>query len=267
MKNKKTVYYKTESDDFFKTKNKLPVIDENYKYIRRGFFASLTRVLLYRIVALPIAVVYSKLILKDKYIGKEKLRPYKKQGYFIYSNHTQAIGDAFSPNTYLFPKPVYVVVKKDNLALPLIGKKTVHLGALPLPDNIKAAKNFAEAVSTRISEGAAIVIYPEAHVWPYYTKIREFSDTSFEFPIKTGAPVFVATRVYKRKTIGKKPRSEVYIDGPYFPDQNLSKREARKKLRDEAYRAMKERAADSDAEYINYLKLTDGGDDNVRTEK
>ncbi len=250
-------YYKSYSDDFFRAEGDLPAVDENYKYIKRGAGHALLRFLYYRVIATPIALFHSKFILHNKYIGKKKLAAYKKQGFLVYSNHTQAIGDAFTPNALLFPKRVYVIVGKDNLALPVIGKRTAYLGALPLPDNLRAMRNFHSAVKERCREGGAIVIYPEAHVWPYYTGIRPFGDESLEFAFTTGAPVFTATRAYRSRGEGKKPRSEIYIDGPFFPAPELTKREARARLAEELMSTMRERAAISDCEYIKYIKEED----------
>lgn len=246
-------YYESEKDDFFFQSKPLPRIDESYKY-KKGFFGKLYEFFLHRIVAPPIAFPYIKLFLREKYYGKEKLKPYRKHGYFLYLNHTQPVADAVSPNVMIFPKKLYIIVNKENLALPAIGKATRFLGAIPLPDNLKAAKNFSGTISDVISKGAAVALYPEAHVWPYYTGIRDFDATSIEPAVKNNAPVFTVTRVYKSRGKNKKPRHELYIDGPFFPDTELSKREAREKLKTEILTAMKERAALSDTEWVRYIK-------------
>lgn len=252
MKKEKVFYYKAYSDDFFCEDKPLPEIDGSYVYIKRGFFYKMRSFIAYRLIAAPIAFIYSKLVLRDKFVGKEKLRAYKKKPYFLYGNHTQPIGDAFSPNVLVFPKKLYVIVDKANLALPVIKKATGLLGALPLPDGLAAGRNFHSAIKTRLSEGAAIAVYPEAHVWPYYTGIRPFGEETLDFPVRTDTPVFTITRVYKKRKHSQKPRSVIYVDGPFFPDGELPKRERRKKLRDEVYSAMKERAALSDTEYYKY---------------
>ena len=45
-----------------------------------------------------------------------------------------------------------------------------------------------------------------------------------------------------------------YIDGPYYPDMELSLKERRAKLREEVYAKMCERAELSDIEVIKYIK-------------
>lgn len=57
------------------------------------------------------------------------------------------------------------------------------LGAIPVPGNKTAMKRFLEAIQKRIEQKSSITIYPEAHIWPYYTKIRPFKDVSFQYPI------------------------------------------------------------------------------------
>ena len=253
MKKRDVFYYESEKDDFFSQDKPLPKIDESYKY-KKGFFGRLYEFFLHRIVAPPIAFIYIKLFIKEKYHGKKKLKAYRKRGYFLYINHTQPIADAVSPNIMIFPKKLYIIVNKENLALPGIGKATRYLGAIPLPDNIKAAKNFSDAISAALKRGCAVAVYPEAHVWPFYTGIREFGPETIEPAVKNNAPVFTATRVYKSRGENKKPRHEIYIDGPFFPDAELSKKEAREKLRTEILSAMKERAALSDVDWIRYIK-------------
>ena len=253
LKKDSVFYYESEKDDFFSVKKNLPKIDERYKY-KKGLFGRIWEFFLHRIVAPPIAFPYIKLFLREKYFGKEKLRPYKKQGYFIYLNHTQPVADAVSPNVMIFPKKLYIIVNKENLALPGVGKATKYLGAIPLPENLKAAKNFSDAISSALKKGAAIGVYPEAHVWPFYTGIRDFGAETTEPAIKNASPVFTATRVYKQRKPGKKPRQEIYIDGPFFPDTEISKREAREKLKLEIISAMKERASHSDTEWVKYIK-------------
>ncbi len=261
MKKNGVFYYESEKDDFFSQDKPLPKIDENYKY-KKGFWGRLYEFFLHRIVAPPIAFPYIKLFLREKYYGKEKLKAYRKQGYFLYLNHTQPVADAVSPNVMIFPKKLHIIVNKENLALPGIGSATKYLGAIPLPDNLKASKNFSDAIARAISRGSAVALYPEAHVWPYYTGIRDFGAECLEPAIKNNAPVFTATRVYKARKKGKKPKHEIYIDGPFFPDTELSKREAREKLKSEILAAMRERATLSDVEWIKYIKKEDNEKEN-----
>lgn len=243
-------YYTSEDEEFSGTDFNGRKVDGDYVYIRNGVG---TRIL-YSVIARPIAFLYSKLVLRQKTVGRKKLKGFKNTGIYVYGNHTQRTGDPFMPNSFLFPKRVYFVVHPDNISIPVLGKYTPALGALPLPGDMKAYRNFLSALDTRTGEGGAVVIYPEAHIWPYYTKIRDFPDTSFGYPCRGNTPVFCFTNTYKKSRFFGKPRVVTYIDGPFYPDAELPLKKRTKDLRDRVYGAMCARAALSDCEYIKYIK-------------
>ena len=103
-------------------------------------------------------------------------------------------------------------------------------------------------------EKKCVVIYPEAHVWPYYTGIRPFPASSFRFPVECGAPVFVMTTTYQKRKTGRTPKAKIYVDGPFWPDDSLKKKERQQHLRDQVYACMTERSKNSTYDYIRYVK-------------
>lgn len=254
----KTVYYRDElSDEFSEAVITPKKIDGSYRYLRRGFFARLAHIFFYRVIAIPLAFCYLKIKFRHRIIGREKLRPYKKTARFIYGNHTQPTADALIPTFITHPENAYVIVHPANVSMPVLGRVTPYIGALPLPDGLAAVKNFNSALDTLVSSGSPVYIYPEAHIWPYYTGIRPFGDRSFMYPVKYGTPVFCFTNVYKKRKHGKSPTIVTYIDGPFFPDKSLPRDKAREALRCRVLSAMRERAALSDCEYIRYLPVAD----------
>ncbi|MBQ9870447.1 MAG: 1-acyl-sn-glycerol-3-phosphate acyltransferase [Eubacterium sp.] len=260
MDKRKVIYYSDEMNDEFSTAEITPrTIDENYVYIYDSKFKRFTHFFWYRIVATPIAMAYVRLVFGHKIKGRGKFEKHRKDGYFMYGNHTQDIADPFIPNMINLPKTNYVVVHANNVSMPVLGKITPSLGALPIPEGMKGYKNFLEAIDTRISQGHCVVIYPEAHIWPYYTKIRNFPDTSFAYPAKSGTPVYCFTNTYHKRRFFKHPRIITYVDGPFYPDMDQPLKARRKELRDKVYQAMCRRAKNSDHEQIKYIRKTDGG--------
>ncbi|MBQ8399303.1 MAG: hypothetical protein IJX08_04960 [Clostridia bacterium] len=255
MDKRKVIYYSDELNDEFSTAKITPrIIDGNYSYCRDSFLAKISRFFCYRLIAAPLAFLYTKCSFHHKIIGKEKLRAVKKGGYFLYGNHTQDIADALIPSMLTLPKASYVIVHPNNVSMPILGKITPYLGALPLPDDLTAYRNFIKALERRYAEGNAVVIYPEAHIWPYYTDIRPFPDTSFQYPVKQSAPVFCFTNTYQKRRFGSKPKIVTYIDGPFYQDTTLPPRIQKKELRDRVYACMKERAKRSNVVQIQYIK-------------
>jgi len=253
-KSQRVIYYKDElNDEFSKAQIKTKIIDEKYKYVRDNWFLKLDSFFWYRIVATPFAFGYCKGKFKLKIVNKHVLKEVKG-GYFLYGNHTQETADAFIPNVVSFPKKLYMIVHPNNVSIPILGKITPKMGALPLPSNVKATKNFIQAIEQRIKENCAIMIYPEAHIWPYYTKIRPFSSASFRYPIKFNVPSFCITTTYQQKKNSSKPTITVYVDGPFFSDEGLNGKEREENLRNKIFSTMVERSKNSTYEHVKYIK-------------
>ena len=254
MEKRKVIYYKDEQNDEFSTAVITPRhIGDDYVYVHKSFFKKLTHFFWYKIIAVPTAFVYLKIAFAHKIVNKKILKS-AKGGYFLFGNHTQTGADPLIPTMLSLPKDAYVIVHPNNVSIPVIGKIMPSLGALPLPDTKNATRNFLEAIKIRLEQGSPIVIYPEAHIWPYYTKIRHFSDMSFRYPVRSSAPVYCFTNTYQKRKIGKRPKMVTYVDGPFYPDPELSGRERSEKLRDEVYEKMCERAKLSNVEYIKYIR-------------
>ena len=261
MEKRRIIYYTDELNDEFSRAQITPrTIDGSYVYDHTSLWKRFTHFFWYRIVATPIAFLYTKLVFHHRTVNKKLLHEYAHTGYFLYGNHTQDIADAFIPNMLHVAKETYVIVHPNNVSMPILGKITPSLGALPLPDDMAAYRNFLRAVEKRIAQGCKVVIYPEAHIWPFYTGIRPFPDTSFQYPIRCDVPVFCFTNTYQKRKRSKKPRIVTYIDGPFYPNADLPVRERKKELRDRVHACMCERAKASDVTWIHYIKKeqTDG---------
>lgn len=250
MREKKRIYY--DSLDFDPIGDSLtpPRIDDSYAYLEKNSLSAFANALLYRLVATPIAALYSGLILREKYIGKEKL---PRGSYFLFANHTEPIGDAFSPSISQFPRRVYVVISPKNLGIGGISQFLSALGGIPLPDTPRAARAYRDAIAKRLADGGVVTVYPEAHLWPKYTGIRPFRSECFDLPRIFDVPVYTATRTYQKGLLGT--RSVIYIDGPFSFDKHLDRREGREKLECEVREVMLSRAALSNVEQIEYVRI------------
>ncbi len=246
----KIYYFDTYEDDVVKSKNQGYKLKGNYKWIHKNIFYRFFSWVIYYIFML-VSLVYCKLILKVTVKNKKVLK--KAKNFFVYSNHTQELGDVFNPLLILFPKRPYAVCSAANLGIPVLGKVLPMLGGIVIPDDIHSMMKFNDAVSY-YARKHPIVIYPEAHLWPYYTDIRPFTNTSFTYPIKLNLPCFVFTTTYQKGK--KKPKITIYIDGPYYPNNDIPLKEARNELHDKIYKQMKERNKNSNFEFITYKKRT-----------
>lgn len=256
MYNKKVIYYKDELNDEFSEAKIIPrQIDKDYKYIHKNPIWNVLAFLTHQVLSIPIKYGYSKFKFHLKVIGKEKFKSYKKQGYFIYGNHTQSFGDTFFISNSVYPKRNYMIVNPENVSIKGLNNFVQMFGAIPIPNKLNGMNNFLNTIKKRINQGHSITIFPEAHIWPYYTKIRPFKSVSFKYPVELNVPTFCATNTYQ--SYGKnndKIKIVMYIDGPFFPNSNLSAKEQKEDLRNRVYETMCNRSKNSNIEYIKYVK-------------
>lgn len=254
MKYGDKIYFSLETDEVVNFKNKEIKIDENYKYLPTNKFLKSLSFLIYKFIATPFAFITFKIFKHIKFHNAKILKQYKKGGYFIYANHTNQYLDGLCPALICFPKKPYIIVNSANTTIPIIGKYLKLFGALPVPNSINATKNLYNAINTILSQNNPILIYPEAHLWPYYTKIRNFSTVSFRYPVKFKKPVFTFTTVYKKRKHRKFPKIEIYVDGPFFANENLNEKLAQEELRNIVFDKLDERSNLSNYEYVKYIK-------------
>ncbi|MBQ9279835.1 MAG: 1-acyl-sn-glycerol-3-phosphate acyltransferase [Clostridia bacterium] len=258
MEDKKIIYYENELvDEFSSAKIEAITIDEGYPYFHHSFW-EFCSFCIQNIFSMPIKYWYAKLKFHIQYVGREKLKECKNSGYFMYVNHTQEFADTFIPSLANYPKRNFFIVNPANVSMKGLKKLVPLLGAIPVPGSLKAARNFIDILKKRIQKKQSITIYPEAHIWPYYTKIRPFKDTSFKYPVEFGVPIFTITNTYHQGRKAGEVKMISYIDGPFYPSKNLTKKEAQKELRNKAYQTMTERSKESTYEHIVYVKKEGG---------
>jgi len=255
VKDRQTIYYEDELNDEFSGAQITPrVVDESFSYFH-GRVWDFCSLMTQNVLSMPIKLLYSQLKFRVRYVGREKLKEYKNSGYFIYGNHTQPFADTFLSSVGNYPHRNFFIVNPENISMPGLGTIVEMLGAIPIPCNIGGMKHFIKSVEDKIRRGYSVTIFPEAHIWPYYTGIRPFKAVSFQYPVKLGCPSFVLTNTYHRRGLkGNRVRIVTYIDGPFFPEEGLKPKERQQRLRDQVYQCMLTRSRESDYEYIKYRK-------------
>ena len=260
-KSERIFYYTSEEDDPIKTDEQEKEIKvglpEGYEFIPKNPFVRIYSAALFRGFWI-FGQWYEKGYWGLKIHGREKLKKARGKGYVIYANHTNPFHDVFGP-AMVANRRIFTIISPVNLKIPGIGKFLPMIGGLPLGSTIDEKKAFNEAADKRLKQKKCLVIYPEAHVWPYATKIRKFpaGDKSFKYATRNNLPIFTMTTTYhkrKDKKHGDLPRMEAYLDGPFWPDPKLSEEENRAKLAKEAYDSMMKNSKHNTYEYFEYIK-------------
>ena len=261
-KKERVFYYESEEDDPIKTEEQEKKIEvglpAGYEFIPRNIFVRMYSAILFRIFWI-FGQWYERRYWGVKVHGREKLKAARGLGYVIYANHTNPFHDVFGP-AIAADRRIFTVISPVNLLIPGIGKYLPMIGGLPLGKTREEKRGFNDAVDARLRQKKALVIYPEAHVWPYYTGIRKFParDKSFKYVVRNRVPMYTMTTTYHRRPRGDKkgalPRMEVWLDGPFWCEEGLSDDENRAKLACEAYESMQKMAKNNTYEYFEYKK-------------
>lgn len=249
---KKIYRYHGFEEDLIQSKKQNFTLPADYRRIRRDPASKLLSALLYAL-AILLSAPLCKLYFGVTFQGREKLKKVKG-GFFLYGNHTQPVGDVFLPALCAFPKRIYTVASHANYGIPVIGKLLPYLGAIPTPRDLHDTEDFQNALKERAETGHPIVVFPEAHVWPYYVKLRPFPDTSFSFPVRLELPVFTMTVTYQKRKHRKKPKITVFVDGPFYPEGNTA-RSKRADLCRKVRESMEARCSQSNYSHIEYQKI------------
>ncbi len=257
-KSERVFYYDSEEDDPIKTdeqEKKVKVgLPDGYEFIPKNIFVRIYSEILFRIFWI-FGQWYERCYWKLKIHGREKLKAAKGKGYVIYANHTNPFHDVFGP-ALVADRRIFTIISPVNLKIPGIGKFLPYIGGLPLGSTVDEKKRFNEAVDERLGEKKCLVIYPEAHVWPYYTGIRKFpaGDKSFKYAVRNDVPIYTMTTTYHERKGRSLPRMEAYLDGPFYPEEGKSEDENRAMLADKAYESMVKWSKKNTYQYFEYKK-------------
>lgn len=258
VKKTKIAYYSDERrDDFNEVGLKRVPVPEGYKYKRTNPINNFFSGILYHGIAKPFIGLYC-VCHGIRIKGRKNLKLLEGQGAYIYSNHV-SISDVFKfqAQVFFFGRRVNILGYSDSLSMPIVRNLCRALGYLPLPlkDDLKNMIALTDAMDFYIKKRQYVLIYPEAHIWPYYTKIRNFSSGSFNYPAMSEAPVVPLVTTWRKPKIGKKPKQTIYIGQPIFPLEELSASDNKNYLYEECLKAMKKMSESIEQfEYIKYIK-------------
>ncbi|WP_262316015.1 lysophospholipid acyltransferase family protein [Lacticaseibacillus parakribbianus] len=240
------IRYHDLTDDVIAPGQAEPALPDNFRFARTTWPERLVTASIYRGARL-FGRWYWHRKLRVRYVNLAALAPYRGQSLFLYGNHTQEIGDPFLP-MQLLTQPVYTLASAANRKVPVLGPLLPYGRALVLPQTKAQTRRFLAALQAALGQGGAVAIYPEAHVWPYYTGIRPFRPGSFHYPVATNRPSFAFTTTYQ--DLG----TTVYVDGPFWPDPALNKAARQAALAAQVQAAMLDRADASTTQHILYRR-------------
>lgn len=261
---RRTYYYSVDKKEDFSSvmiRDSRP-LKKDFRFLTKNPFRKAFSWFFYYVVAVPVLYVYTKLRFHIRVEGARNVRKEMKgTGYFIYANHTN-IADAFNEQIYtVYPKKGYIVSQTDTITKNwLLGRIVMDLGALPLPTDLHTAKSFLDALKVILEKKDAVIIYPEATIWPYYTGQRPPRRGSFKYPRTFNKPVVFACTTYK-EPFGlfkkhKAPRIVIHLSEPVYPSRDQTVKMDEKRL-ESLYIAFIEKWSSSKDNYVTNRFILD----------
>lgn len=229
---KRVIYYKDAlNEDYAGTNIDTQTVGVDFRFLPTGILFRFFGWIAYYLIAIPLVHFYCYCICGFHVKNRKAIRKLKKNGYFLYANHTH-FTDAFLAPILAFPKRAYVLVGPDTVSIRGIRTLVLMLGAIPIPQERRAIPLFQHAVQTRADEAHCISIFPEAHMWNYCTFLRPFHIGSFRYPVSYDKPCVAVAVTYQQRKLPffRQPKRTVYISDPIEFDHSIPSREAQRKL-------------------------------------
>lgn len=117
------------------------------------------------------------------------------------------------------------------------------LRAIPIPTQKKNKSYFVDAIDEALRNGNIIHFYPEASLWSYYQKLRNFKMGAFHFAVRNQVPVLPIVVTFRRpqgmRRIFKR-KSDVTITILKPIQAKEDSRQEMERLKEEVYQAMEE---------------------------
>lgn len=134
-------------------------------------------------------------------------------------------------------KRLYRVIREGNYtSFPgFYGFLMRNCNTLPLSSDMRTMKKFLRAVSEVLEAGNCLLIYPEQSMWWNYRKPKPMKPGAFDMAVKNRVPVIPCfiTMADTDKTGPDGFPVQAYtphLGAPIWPDETLSKKEARERL-------------------------------------
>lgn len=216
------------------------LLPDQIDYLNKGFKGNCCR-----LAAFAGAYLYfwslegRKLIKVNRARGLHHLS--KVQGAVITCNHFHPMDSFIMQRIFddsKHKKRLYRVIKEGNYTgFPgFFGFMMRHCNTLPLSSNLQTMKKFLQSVHKVLEDGNCVLIYPEQSMWWNYQKPKPMKTGAFDMAVKNNVPVipcFITMKDLDKLDADGLPVKEYtpHLGAPLYPDPNLTKPEAKEKLR------------------------------------
>ena len=220
-------------------------IKDNYKYIINNKIFTIFSDLL-SIIAAPILWILNIVLFGFEVDGIENLRKVSG-GKVTISNHIHPM-DCTMNGIINFPERTYFPTLATNFQIPIIRHLIRILYAIPIPKKQRQKEEFFEQINKALLDGKTVHMYPEASLWPYCQKIRNFKNGAFDMAVRNQVPVVPCVFTFReptgiRKLFKRKKDVTLKILKPVYSDGDKYIRQQMEELKERVTFEMKEAIA------------------------
>lgn len=170
-----------------------------------------------------------------------------KGGKIVTCNHF-SVGDNYAVwvalRDYMDGKMLYKVIREGNYTNPPkpFGLFMRHCNTLPLSSQPATMVKFMKAFAQLLQQGETILIYPEQGMWWNYRKPRPMQDGAFSLAVRNNAPIVPIFITMEDSDVLDADgffvqEYTLHILPALYPDEKLSRVEAKKDLKQKNYEA------------------------------
>ncbi len=170
-----------------------------------------------------------------------------KGGKIVTCNHF-SVGDNYAVwvalRDYMDGKMLYKVIREGNYTNPPkpFGLFMRHCNTLPLSSQKSTMVKFMKAVEVLLNRGETILIYPEQGMWWNYRKPRPMQDGAFSLAVRNKTPIVPIFITMEDSDVFDGDgflvqEYTLHILPAIYPDEGLSKLEAKKDMKSKNYEA------------------------------
>lgn len=172
--------------------------------------------------------VYNRIFFGLKVIGLQNLQNIES-GAVTVCNHVNIL-DCTMVACQVNDRPIFFPTLDSNTKMPFIGFLVKKLGGFPIPRKEADCAAFRRKVGTLLNKGSFVHFFPEGHLVPYDTGLRDFKRGAFTFAYDSGVPIIPIIITYRekdglRRFFRRKPSLNLEILPPVYPDLNNPRRE------------------------------------------
>lgn len=215
-------------------------VTEDFPYIKKGFLK--LKIFFERLfVVKPFIRHINKKVCHTTVVGKENLKGIKSC--ILTCNHVYMF-DCLVATHAVAPHKINITAAEFNNRSDRLGEYMRAGGLLPMSSNLRAMKNFNNAISYYLKKNHYVMFYPEQAMWLMYEKPRPNKIGAFHYAVKNNVPVvpmfitFKGNGTFDEDGIENKDFT-ITIGKPIYQKEELSEKDNMEYLMNQNYETWK----------------------------